>query len=310
MTKANVRKDQRAAEPLSVGCAKRASAYLGSLKNPPQLGCDRDGPNHLRSINVKTLQIAALVGIFASQTVVASAATTTPTVRDERQMTQLGTQLLGDVDRADRALQKRDDAEANGDIDDASAARMKLAQDAKADGGSMIVPLYADLDDTEYLSRIGKNRTASQPLTVTSNVGQFTYLAIDLDKTNSRLNAAKVAIRDKNDQAAEDSLSAIGSNLVALSVSTDLPLLTAREDLALAQTALNDKNTQAVAADLHQASQALRVYAVSGPHAADAKALSGEIDTVAANSSGPNMSMQTVDSWWERVKDWFAHPSM
>jgi hypothetical protein len=273
---------------------------------------------------MKTFQLVALVGIFASQTLVASAAATSPTVRDEQQMTKLGTQLLQAADRADQALQKRDGPAAIGDIDDAIADRAKLAQEAKADGGAMIVPLYADLDDTEYLSRIGKNRTsggtasatstssgrASAPLTVTSNVGQYTYLAIDLDKTNSRLEAAKTAIRNKNDQAAEDTLSAIGSNLVALSVSTDLPLLTAREDLALGRSALNDNNTRVAEADLHQASQALAAYAASGPHAADAKALSGEIDTATANTTRPTLSTQTVDEWWERVKDWFAHPSV
>jgi hypothetical protein len=176
---------------------------------------------------MKTFQIAALVGIFASQTLVASAAATSPTVRDEQQMTKLGTQLLQEADRADQALQKRDGATAIGDIDDAIAGRAKQVQEAKADGGAMIDPLYADLDDTEYLSRIGKNRTsggtasatstssgrASAPLTVTSNVGQCTYLAIDLDKTNSRLEEAKTAIRNKNDQAAEDTLSAIGSKI-------------------------------------------------------------------------------------------------
>jgi len=239
-------------------------------------------------------------------------------------MTQLGSQLLQAAYRADEALQKHDEAAANKDLDEAMAVRTKMAQDAKADGDSMMVPLYADLDDTEYLARIDKtgnpvgttsppensSKRASQPMTVMSNVGQFTYLAIDLDKTNSRLNAAKIAIRNRNEQAAEDSLSAIGSNLVEVSVSTDLPLLTAREDLQLARTALNAKNDREAAVDLHQASQALAAYAASGPHAADAKALSSEIDSAATNTSRPALSTQTVDSWWERVKGWFAHPSL
>jgi hypothetical protein len=270
---------------------------------------------------MKTLHIAALVGVFASQTVLASAAPSVPTVRDEQQMTQLGSQLLQDADHADEALQKNDDAAAKTDVDDALDVRAKLAQDARADGASMLVPLYTDLDDTEYLSAIGKKNApngtttatatsagaTSQPMTVKSNVGQVTYLAIDLDASKRRLDAAKMAIRNKNDQAAEDSLAAIGSNLIALSVSTDLPLLTAREDLALARTALQKKNNQAAQTDLRQASQALTAYAASGPHAADARTLAGEIDT---GMGSPATSTQTVDSWWTRVKDWFAHPSV
>ncbi len=271
---------------------------------------------------MKSFQIATLVGVFAAQPLLAAATTApTPTVHDEQQMTQLGSQLLQDADHADQALQKNDDNAANKDIDDAMTVRSKLAQQAKADGASMVVPLYADLDDTEYLSTVGKKTTTAKtngttsanaanskstplPITVNSNVGQVTYLAVDLDKTNSRLNAAKIAIRNKNDQAAEDSLAAIGTNLVAVSVSTDLPLLTAREDLALARVALNAKNNQAATADLHEASLALAAYAASGPHAQDAKKLQAEIDAT------PSSAARNVDSWWERVKDWFAHPSV
>jgi flagellin-specific chaperone FliS len=256
--------------------------------------------------------------VFASQTLIAEAATL-PTIRDEQQVTRLGSQLLQDANRADKALEKNNIPAANRDIDQALADRSKLAQQAKAVGDSMIVPLYADLDDTEYLSTVGRgsrtngaasaNSAASQgaPLSVTvkSNVGQVTYLAIDLDKTSSRLRAAKIAIQNKNEQAAEDSLAAVGSNLVATSVSTDLPLLTTREDLALARSAVNAKDYQAATVDLHEASKALTAYAASGPHAEDARRLSAEIG--AAPSS---VSTQNVDSWWERVKDWFAHPSV
>jgi hypothetical protein len=266
---------------------------------------------------VKTFQIATLLGVFASGTLLAAAATE-PTVHDEQQMTRLGSQILQDADHADQALQKNDDNAADTDIDDAMSLRTKLAERAKTDGGSMVVPLYTDLDDTEYLSAVGKKTTtngtapasAATSETVRSNVGGVTYLAIDLNKTNSRLNAAKIAIRNKNDQAAEDSLAAIGSNLVAVSVSTDLPLLTAREDLALARIALNAKNNQAATADLHQASQALAAYAASGPHADDAKKLASEIDaSLTGSATAPSAPSQNVDSWWERVKDWFAHPS-
>jgi len=265
-----------------------------------------------------------LLGVFASQPLLAGAATE-PTVHDEQQLTQLGSQLLQDADQADQALRKNDDAAANRDIDDAMTIRMKLEQRAKADGGSMVIPLYADLDDTEYLSAVAKNPprhgTASAdagnsnstplPLTVKSNVGQVTYLAIDLVKTKSQLDAAKIAIRNKNEQAAEDSLAAIENDLVAISVSTDLPLLTAREDLSLARVALDDKNNQAASADLRQASQALGAYAASGSHSEDARRLSAEINAAAGTNATPSSLMsQNVDSWWERVKDWFAHPSV
>jgi hypothetical protein len=273
---------------------------------------------------VKTFQIATLLGVFASTTLLAVAAEE-PTVHDEQQLTRLGSQLLQDADHADQALRKSDDAAANKDIDDAMTVQLKLEQRTKADGGSVVVPLYADLDDTEYLSAVAKNaprngtistnatnsNSTPLPLTVNSNVGQVTYLAIDLVNTKNRLNAAKIAIRNKNQQAAEDSLAAIGSDLVAVSVSTDLPLLTAREDLSLARVALDDKNSQAASADLRHASQALGVYAASGSHSEDARRLSAEINAAAGTNATPSSLMsQNVDSWWERVKDWFAHPSV
>jgi hypothetical protein len=111
--------------------------------------------NFPRTISVKTFQIAALAGVFASQTLLAAAATP-PTVHDEQQMTQLGSQLLQDADHAEQALQKKDDSAADNDIDDAMTVRSKLAQQATADGISMVVPRYTDLDDTEYLSTVAK----------------------------------------------------------------------------------------------------------------------------------------------------------
>jgi hypothetical protein len=80
-----------AAAPESAHAARLRSAPIRKSKGTP----------------VKTLQIATLVDVFASQTLLASAAAATPTVRDEQQMTQMGSQLLQDADHADKALPKK-----------------------------------------------------------------------------------------------------------------------------------------------------------------------------------------------------------
>jgi hypothetical protein len=63
--------------------------------------------------------------------------------------------------------------------------------------------------------------------------------------------------------------------LAATAPLTDVPLLTARQDLTLAQRALKSKDLTAASSDLRQASQSLDAYK-SSRHSADARRLAAE----------------------------------
>jgi ABC-type transport system substrate-binding protein len=191
-----------------------------------------------------------------------------------------------------------------------------MAKSARAKGAAMIVPLYAELDDTTVLSLAVQSpspstvpnvaSTAAPQLTPRSNSSQVTYLAIDLDKAKARLDAAKLAIHNHNDQAAKDSLAGIGSDLIQTTVSTDQPLLTVRQDLIQAQSALKANNYPTASADLQQASASLKKYSGTG-HSADLQRMEADIDASnpADATHGAGLSGK-IDGWWSSVTNWFS----
>lgn len=234
----------------------------------------------------------------------------------DRETTGLAWQLLQDADSARSALANDDITTAKRDIDEALAARTRMLDMARPNSGSpSIVPIFSELDDTAIVSPAHAGVAASPAplasaspgaLTVRANDARYTYLAIDLTKTKSRLDAAKTALHNDNRQAAEDSLAAIGSDLIATTDSTDVPLLTAREDLALAQRAMHAKALPAAAADLRQAAVALNAY--SRPeHRADAQRLANEIQNLEPVTTGTASSASAkIEAWWSSVKTWFS----
>ncbi len=237
-------------------------------------------------------------------------------MKDDRQMTNLAAQLLKDSDSARLALGTNTTASANTDIDKALAVQAKMEKLVRADGMAMIVPVYTELDDITVLSdatKAGTTKVAPKAApssgaatTVRSNIAGSTYLAVDLNKAKSRLDAAKLELRGHHSQAASDSLAAIGSDLIERRVSADVPLLTARQDLSLAQRALKSKDLAAASSDLRQASKSLDAY-TSSDHSADARRLSADINSAIPLTAHRSASVSTkIATWWTSVRDWFS----
>jgi hypothetical protein len=264
------------------------------------------------SIGTFSTLCALAVATLLTQATPSSAAESSSIQRDT-QSTRLAATLVADADHARQALAANDVTAANADIAQASTAREKLVAMQHSRGASLIVPLYSELDDTSIFADAINSRPAdpaiatTAPLTALSNVAQVTYVAIDLNKAKARLDAASLAIHDKNDQAAKDALAAIGSDLIIGTDTTDVPLVTAREDLALARTALKSKQTTVASADLLQASSALKRY-TNASHSSDAQRLAAEIEAsqspAAQNQSGLSAR---IGDWWTSVKGWFSN---
>jgi hypothetical protein len=221
-------------------------------------------------------------------------------------MTRLAVTVLSDASAARVALARKQSG-AQADIRRALTADRALASEARAAGLSEVVPIYAEFDDAAVLSDAVKRKSSTAPATtVRANSADLTYLAIDLDAASSHLRAAQTAIRNGNDRAARDSLAAVGSDLVEESVLTDLPLLTAREDLARAQRELKTDDRAAAVADLQQASRSLAAYS-KGDHIRGARLLAAQIDTdIAAGAMRPSSLDDRVAHWWTSVKNWFV----
>jgi hypothetical protein len=252
-------------------------------------------------MNIKTAASLATITV-AAQLLHMSPALAMTTQSDDRAMTKLATEVVSDAMSAHGALSSGKTSVSLSDIDNALVARDKLAGMARSAGLPMVVPVYAELDDTAVLTDAVKNKP---PMTVRGNDAQLTYLAIDLDKAKARLDAAKAAITSHNDQVAKDSLAAVGSDLVEGSVVTDVPLLTAREDLSRAQSELRSNDAKAASVDLRQASKSLREY-TTGDHVKDARLLAAEIDAAPVNTASDPTVSQKIENWWSSVKAWFV----
>lgn len=234
-----------------------------------------------------------------------------------KQLSQQATRLIQEVEQARQAVAAKQTQAALSDIDHALSDRSQLASLAKANGRPMIVPLYTELDDSSTLgpvlaARKGKPQpNPSSPITVDDASAQFTFVGMDLDKAKSRLEAARTALHNNNPQAASDSLAAIGSDLVVQTEQTDLPLLAARENLGIAETAVKSGKYQEASAALKEASIDVDKYSKEGSahHAHEASDLHKRIDVLTQTISQHHSTTaaNTIDNWWHEVDGWFMH---
>ena len=235
-----------------------------------------------------------------------------------KQLSKQATEMLKQVDQAKQAVNQNNTKQAMNDIEQAETQRQEIASMSKSNGGSMIVPLYSELDSANVIGPVlsaknGQHQpNKSTPVTVQDAAAQFTFVGLDLDKAKSRLDGAKSALQSNNSQAACDLLDAIGNNLVVRTNYVDLPLLAARQNLALAKTAVTESNYKQASAALNEASSDLGEYANSkpAPHADKAKDLQTEVDSLSKNVSQDQANASgKIDKWWDEVNGWFTNPS-
>ncbi len=245
-----------------------------------------------------------------------------------RQMNQLATRLLQNVDQARQDISNNQKQTADNHINRALAEWNQLSSLAKSKNAGLIVPMYVEFDETSTLgpmiaARKGNQQPNAQqpntkaaprsytPVTVEQASGQVTFLGLDLDKAKTRLDAAKTALNNGNTQASSDSLKGVETDLVMNTEQMSFPLLAARENLGIAESAAKNGHEREAAAALKEASTDLNKYAgTSSRHADDARNLSKTIDSY-SQSIGQNHSgaATKIDGWWHEVNNWFEQPS-
>jgi hypothetical protein len=261
-----------------------------------------------RSSIIKIRNVVALAALAASSQLLHATPASAASIARDRQSTDLVVRLLGDARSARVALIGNDAATANKDIDSAFAVDGKLVRIAHENGKSMIVQIYTELDDNARLSDdvLMPEGISDETRSAHIKALEVTYFAINLDKTRTRLEAARRALRENDDQSAEKSLAAIRSDLVHGNDAVDVPLLAARRELALAQRDIRSKGLGAASADLERASDSLNSYSSVG-HSAAAHELASEIKSSMRISAQSGSSMSTkIDGWWASVKTWFS----
>lgn len=235
-----------------------------------------------------------------------------------RHSSQVALRILQQVEQARQSLAAKQTQAAVAHINKALTYRDQLAAHPPANGRPLIVPLYSEFDDTSVLGRTMAARkdgkqppSKSAPVTVDQAGLQYTFIGLDLNKVRSRLDAAKSALSSNNPQAAASSLGRIGDELVVMTVQAEYPLLAARENLGLAEIAIQNGRYKEAAAALKEASITLDQYA-SGKSAhrpAEAKSLSQRIDALSKTiEQNHTHTASKVDGWWNEVNGWFTHP--
>ena len=257
---------------------------------------------------MKFRTIAAVAGIAAASQLVQATPALATSIAKDRQSTDLVVQLLGNAKSARLALMQNDTATATKDMNAAAVARAKLVRVAQENGKSMVVQIYTELDTNAALSddfmipRRGLNATRAGHI----HSLETTYLAINLDKARTRLDAAQRAVRGGNDQSAETSLAAIRSDLIHGNDAADVPLLAARRELALAQGDISSNQLGAASANLQKASNSLNSYSSVG-HGAAVHQLADDIQaSMRVNTQSGSAVSTKIDGWWTSVKTWFS----
>jgi hypothetical protein len=141
--------------------------------------------------------------------------------------------------------------------------------------------------------------------------GELTMVGVDVNMANGHLQAAQHAVETGDWAAAASALNAVRDGVFLASVSTDLPLLKARENLALARDEAASNNWKDAHTALMSASHALSNYErTGGAHANDARSLQQQIDSYDQNLA-PNHAdaVNRIENWWNDTTNWMTNAS-
>lgn len=243
---------------------------------------------------------------------------------------------LNQTQQARQALSNKDTSSAKQDVTQALTLIGKI-DNTKVDNSSAssqkadrLVPIYAEFEQTSFLQPVltaqhktsnegsknsematnSSNSTLPQsdrPEAVTAVDQGYTLIALDTNAAKNDLQQAQSDLRNNNSKDADQKLAAVQESVALASSEENRPLVRARENLGLAESAAQNKNFSEAHATLQAAATALDGYSQnsSAKHASEAKNLSQEIRTSTSQSTrASSVSQKQIDSWWNQVADW------
>ncbi|MBV9503602.1 MAG: YfdX family protein [Acidobacteriia bacterium] len=240
----------------------------------------------------------------------------------------LASTVLQDTGHARTALKNSDQTGAAQNVKDALAVIGQLQKGNPAGGNSgsnsNMVPIY---DEWKQVSIVKPLTTAKQSQDapaiqsagslnreapesahqqVSEAAGHYTNVSLDLNMAQNRLQAAQSAISEGNVTAADASLKALQDGLTMVTVPANLPLLEARQNLALADNLVRDGRYDGASAALNAAAKALADYAAAQPAKAEPVNAARQEMTSSASSINQNVAEMDsrIHSWWNLVTDW------
>lgn len=252
------------------------------------------------------------------------------------QRSRWAVETLNYTQQARQALSNNDSSGAKQDIEQALNLISKIdntktnTASSSSQQADRLVPIYAEFEQTSFLQPVltAQQRTSKQsssnsqmannssnstlpqsdrPEAVTAVDEGYTLIALDANAAKSDLQKAQTDLNNHDSRDADRKLAAVQESVALASTEQDRPLVRARENLGLAESAAGNNNFSEARATLQAAATALEGYSQDGSakHASDAKNLSQEIRTATRrSSSAPSVSQKQIDSWWNQVADW------
>jgi hypothetical protein len=189
--------------------------------------------------------------------------------------------------------------------------RMSISNPSEVAGHGQIAHLGTPSEKMDIYA--GKNQestadrmtTVEEPATAQNVSGAFTRVSLDTNVTETHLPAAREALNRGDLNGADKDLSAAQDAMATETVAADLPLLRARENLALAarETQRDDYNT--AAASVRAAVDALASYAEhGGPKAGDARTVGRHMQSLAERIPPDRaQAASEIEKFWNQVAE-------
>ncbi|MEX2260657.1 MAG: YfdX family protein [Bryobacteraceae bacterium] len=243
------------------------------------------------------------------------------TASERRALSLTGRRLLNHTERAQEAVAARNQREAIQQIEQA----MRLQQIAMkaappyimtvqiAAGGSVyrdreqrtivMVPIYAEVTEVATAAAPSEGERARVAVQdVEATVG---LLALDVAHAGTHLQAARQAVNANQWDRAAAALSAVHQGVVIVA-ETDLPLVKARQNLAIASSMMEKGQKAQARTALNEAASALQEFSRTAPaarrQAAEslAQKIRGFSDSIERR---PVEQASTIDDWWNYVAE-------
>ncbi len=220
--------------------------------------------------------------------------------------------VLSCTQQARSAIANGNRQAAIGQIDQGLQEARQARNIASTQGQGNVIPIFTEYAQTSVIGPIASARTAGGTQAagapaVQSVMGQYTAVAVNVPMAEQQLQAARTALLNNDMAAADSALKAVGDGVIMVRVESDMPLVQARQNLALARGMINQGNLQAAHAPLREAANALGQY--SGTHAQGAQRLQLQVASLANNLPANQQTAATqIDTWWNELADWTGAP--
>ena len=237
---------------------------------------------------------------------------------DREKVSEMASRVVERTARARAEIGKKDkDAaaryvrEALLNVQGIEAARPRSPQPLKVTMYTEMVQISVNqpvLEGRGSADRSGPVKGEGKPQVVSNVQGEATRVFLNVTQAKGHLESARKALEGGDLAAADQALAAVEKDVTAASVVGDLPLLKARQNLAMALGQIRKRNYKDAAAPLREASSALSDYAkTQSRYAGEAAKLRAEIDALAGSvEQNPGDAENKIAKWWNDVDDWFT----